>query len=50
VHGPRPAPHRGLQPASCGKGVWSLETMGGVDLPQDHPLCVCTNKGGGEPL
>ena len=25
----------------CGKGVWSLETMGGVDLPQDH-----TQKGG----
>ncbi len=20
----------------CGEGVWSLETMGGVDLPQDH--------------
>ncbi len=20
----------------CGEGVWSLETMGGVDQPQDH--------------
>jgi len=28
----------------CGEGVWSLETMGGVELPQDH------TQRGGEPL